>query len=398
MSVEQRTIAELVVPCDSWNPSGHEGVFRYIDLSSIDKDTKSIATVAECPCLKAPSRARQIVVEGDVLVATVRPNLNGVALVESQHNGMTASTGYCVLRPRQSVLDSRYLFHWVRTPQFVAAMVRVATGATYPAVSDGKVKASKIPLPPLLEQKRIATILDAIDTLRAKRLASIEELVAFRRASFLEMFGAPQDDRWPISTVGQCGRVQLGRQRAPKYQTGRHSCPYLRVANVYEDRIDLTDVKAMDFDQQDFDAYALQYGDILLNEGQSTELVGRPAMWRSELDRCCFQNTLIRFRADPSQVTAAFALEVFLSYLRSGEFAKISTKTSNVAHLGAARFAAMRMPVPPLPLQERYASLVELFESHKKRLDVQLACVDKLFAALQSQAFAGELATAVTAA
>src|SRR5438309_2148373 len=111
----------------------------------------------------------------------------------------------------------------------------------------------------------------------------------------------------------------------------------------------------MDFDDSDYRTYRLEPGDILLNEGQSTELVGRPAMWRGELADCCFQNTLVRFRAFPGKTEPEFALEVFLYYLRTGQFAKISSKTSNVAHLGAGRFAEMPFPLPPLDLQRRYA-------------------------------------------
>lgn len=177
MRWEEYPIADCVGKCQTWNPkSSAAGSFDYIDLSSVDKGTKSIASTERYECSDAPSRARQLVETGDVLVATVRPNLNGVAAVNGAHHGMTASTGYCVLRPDKDRLDSRFLFHWVRTRVFVRRMVEVATGANYPAVSDGKIKASKIPLPPLADQKRIAGILDAADALRAKRHEALAQL------------------------------------------------------------------------------------------------------------------------------------------------------------------------------------------------------------------------------
>ena len=146
-------IGNLVIKCQSWNPrSSGIGTFDYIDLGSVDKDMKAITAVESLECQNAPSRARQLVESGDVLIATVRPNLNGVALVSDAHHGMTASTGYCVLRPKKEELDSAFLFHWVKTNVFVQRMVDVATGANYPAVSDAKVKASTLPLPPLAEE------------------------------------------------------------------------------------------------------------------------------------------------------------------------------------------------------------------------------------------------------
>src|SRR5688572_20174663 len=114
--------------------------------------------------------------------------------------------------------------------------------------------------------------------------------------------------------------------------------PYLRVANVYEDRIDLSDVKEMNFTPDEYVTYKLKYGDILLNEGQSLELVGRPALYRDEIPGACFQNTLVRFRTYPG-LEPTFALLVFRYYLHAKRFQQLARWTVNIAHLGASRFA-----------------------------------------------------------
>ena len=177
MGWKEHSIGDCVGKCQTWNPkSSGAGSFDYIDLSSVDKDTKSIASTERCECSDAPSRARQLVEADDVLVATVRPNLNGVALVNGAHHGMTASTGYCVLRPDKDKLDSRFLFHWVKTDVFVRRMVDVATGANYPAVSAAKVKSSKIPVPPLKYQHRFATIAAFVQHQKASQQAHWAEL------------------------------------------------------------------------------------------------------------------------------------------------------------------------------------------------------------------------------
>ena len=87
---------------------------------------------------------------------------------------------------------------------------------------------------------------------------------------------------WSYVSVETVGFVQLGRQRAPKHHAGANMRPYLRVANVYEDRIDLSDVKEMNFTPEEFEIFRLKPNDILLNEGQSLELVGRPAIYRAD--------------------------------------------------------------------------------------------------------------------
>jgi len=78
-------------------------------------------------------------------------------------------------------------------------------------------------------------------------------------------------------------------------------------------------------------------------------------MWRDEIADCCFQNTLVRFQPDRSRMLPDFALAAMLNYYRSGALSKISSKTSNVAHLGAARFAALSLYCPPVGLQREFA-------------------------------------------
>jgi type I restriction enzyme, S subunit len=85
--------------------------FQYIDISSIDKDSKLITSTTQILGKDAPSRARKQVHHNDVLVSSVRPNLNAVAMVPEELDGEIASTGFCVLRPDPDALVSRFLFY-----------------------------------------------------------------------------------------------------------------------------------------------------------------------------------------------------------------------------------------------------------------------------------------------
>lgn len=165
-------------------------------------------------------------------------------------------------------------------------------------------------------------------------------------------------DGWEWVSVSQIGKVQLGRQRAPQHHEGANMRKYLRVANVFEDRIDLSDVLEMNFKPREFEIYKLEFGDILLNEGQSLELVGRSAMFRGELEDVCFQNTLVRFQAD-TLLNRDYALIVFRAYFHSGRFRRIASWTTSIAHLGADRFASLEFPLPPPAEQQRIVAEAE---------------------------------------
>ncbi len=258
-----------------------------------------------------------------------------------------------------------------------------------------------IPLPPISEQRYIASILIAAEAIRERQQIADEKARIMLVRLFEQTFLLHQSAKdWPVITVGEAGEVQLGRQRSPQYKTGRYTKPYLRVANVLEDEIDFSDILEMDFDRDDLKRYRLEFGDILLNEGQSTELIGRPAMWREEeipsglrdrLDECCYQNHLIRFRADRTRCLPEYALGLFLHYFHTGEFSRLSTKTSNIATLGSRRFVALPFPLPPLELQEAYARQVVAVRETLRKIRAARAKTLDILEKLSALAFTGTL-------
>ena len=157
--------------------------FLYIDISSIDRVRKTVIGATEYDRTSAPGRAQQVVEAGDVLVSTVRPNLNAVAIVEGRSDfRRIASTGFCVLRAGECVIP-RYIYYFTQVDEFIAPLVAVSEKAAYPSVTDKIVKNVDIPIPPLAEQKRIVAKIDAafekIDALKAnaeKNLANAKEL------------------------------------------------------------------------------------------------------------------------------------------------------------------------------------------------------------------------------
>lgn len=199
---------------------------------------------------------------------------------------------------------------------------------------------------------------------------------------------------WEWTRIEKLGFVQLGRQRAPKYHSGPNIKPYLRVQNVFEDRIDLDDVMEMNFPPEDYRKYKLMPGDILLNEGQSPEFLGRPAIFRGDHPDVCFTNTLIRFRVY-QPLLPEYSLLVFRAYMRSGRFTAEGTITTNIAHLSAGRFAQIEYPLPPLEEQaeivkeaERKLSIINMLDGE---LDKGARRAERLRQSILSKAFSGKL-------
>lgn len=148
--------------------------FTYIDISSIDNDEKRIVEPKRLNGGEAPSRARQHVHRGDVLVSMTRPNLNAVAQVDQELDGAIASTGFDVLRGT-SVMPE-WLFAMVTSSAFVSEMTELVQGALYPAVKSADVRSYEIPVPPLPEQRRIVARLDAIEAHRRSAKEKLDQL------------------------------------------------------------------------------------------------------------------------------------------------------------------------------------------------------------------------------
>ncbi len=183
----------------------------------------------------------------------------------------------------------------------------------------------------------------------------------------------------------------MGRQRAPQYEKGDHMTPYLRVANVLDGFIDYLDILKMNFEPEEQSRFAVSPGDILVNEGQSRELVGRSAVYRGEPHQFCFQNTLIRFRVGEG-LDPEFAQAQFASWLNSGVFQLFCRQSTNIAHLGADRLAEIRMAVPPI---EEQRAIVAHLARETARLDALVAAKQRVLDLL-AEKLKAIIATAVT--
>jgi len=138
-------------------------IVEYVDVSSISREFLSIETTSKFTLREAPGRARKKIFEGDVIFATVRPTLLRTAYVSAKLNNQICSTAFCVLRPNTEKVVDKFLYYLVQRGGFVEQLAGVESGASYPAVTDRIVKEQAVPVPSLVEQREIVSILEAID-------------------------------------------------------------------------------------------------------------------------------------------------------------------------------------------------------------------------------------------
>ena len=137
--------------------------FIYVDVSSVSNEFFRIENTLKICGKEAPSRARKIIQDGDVIFATVRPTLKSIAKISQDYHNQICSTGYCVLKSDQNELSQEYLYQYLQTDFIVERIEKLQRGASYPAVRDTDVKSIYIPLPKLSEQKEIEKTLNILD-------------------------------------------------------------------------------------------------------------------------------------------------------------------------------------------------------------------------------------------
>jgi type I restriction enzyme S subunit len=367
--------------------------FRYIDISGIDRDLKRIGTAAEVMGADAPSRARQVVKARDVLVSTVRPNLNAVAMVPDDLDGEVASTGFCILRAMEQLLDPRFLFYFTRTDRFVNALLQHVRGANYPAVTDRNVHDVEIPWPAKSEQQRIVEILDQADALRQKRRAADEKAQRILPALYHKLFGDP------LASVNKGDGIALGELDID-LQNGfacgekdvEDGVPHLRMNNIDDEGVMNLDLVRTVPTDRDGERYRLAEGDVLFMGTNSEDKIGKTCLFvPPDVRPYLFSNHLIRLRVSDSRVTPEYVAGFLHLLWAKGFYPSIAKRWVNQSSVSQAALAGVCIPIPSRKeLQLFTHTYRELLRMRSSRVGYRLR-IDRLFDVLLHRAFTGEL-------
>ena len=333
-----------------------EGVERFVGLEHLEPGDLRIRTwgnVADGVTFTSVFKP------GQVLFGKRRAYQRKVAVAD--FSGVCSGDIYVLESQDANVLMPELLPFVCQTDAFFDHAVGTSAGSLSPRTNWTSLADFEFALPPPEEQRRLTNLLEAqLDLVKALKEAE-DRAERVRRSLLLDAFRPNRGSKdhfpehWQLRTAIDLGDVQLGQQRHPKFETGNNMRPYLRVANVLDGYINFDDVLQMHFPERDLPKFELRSGDVLLNEGQSFDLVGRCAIYRGELPGCCCQKTLLRFRCGPDLVPE-FAQAYFQHRLYTGQFAAMCVQTTSMAHLTAVRFATLKIPVPPLNEQHSIVS------------------------------------------
>lgn len=351
----------------------------YIDISSIDNSVQEVNSITSFTMSNAPSRAQQKVEYGDIIVSTVRPNLKNVAFIKQHDSNLVVSSGFCVLRTTDDI-ERNYLFRYITSDIFTQHLMKLTTGANYPAVRDLDVRDSTIPLPPKSTQIEIVSELDKINELIRLKKEQLKDFDTLAQSLFYEMFGDPVENEkgWEVKKLNDICDVRDGTHDSPKYL---QNSEYILITskNIVNGSIDFENVNYIS--EEDYikinKRSKVDNGDIIM---PMIGTIGNPIIAHIDgTHKFCIKNVaLIKFLAD-STVNNMFIVNLmrcssFSSYLLNQN----KGGTQKFVALGAIR--KLPIPLPPLSLQQLFAQRIEQIEREKSEVQKSIQDLETLLA------------------
>lgn len=288
-------------------------------------------------------------------------------------------------------VSSEFINLWLKSPLFFEQLDR-GNGATVDTLTIQKLQSVEINLPPLSEQHRIVGILDEAFEGLATAKANAEKNLHNARALFeSHLQSVLRSKKWKWKTLGElCDDVEYGSSAKSKAKGG---VPVLRMGNIQDGRLDWENLVYTD-DKTEIKKYLLKYNDVLFNRTNSPELVGKTAIYKSEMP-AIFAGYLIRIHRKEDLLDADY-LTYFLNSPIAFDYGKtVMISSVNQANINGTKLKGYPIPAPSLSEQKTIVASLDALSEETQRLESiyqqNLAALDALKKSLLHQAFSGEL-------
>ena len=332
----------------------------YIGLEHLDPGTLE---VTRWGADVTPKGDKLLMKKGDVLFGRRRAYQKKVGI--APFDGIFSAHGM-VLRPKTDVIDSSFFPFFISSDVFLDEAIRVSVGSLSPTANWKDLRTLGFNLPSLDKQRELAGILSEAEQLKGhyrNLLVACDDVV---KSQFVEMFGDPklEPNKWGTKPLGEVCVTRLGKMLDAKRQTGECSYPYLANSNVQWFHFDLTDLRQMDFSDEDRIEFGLRNGDVMVTEGGE---IGRCAIWREEMPNCFFQKAVHRVRCDSEVLLPEYFVWCFKMKADLGLFEPFISQ-STIAHLTGKKIKQVPIPLPPLALQQEFTDFASQVDKSKFRL------------------------------
>ena len=276
-------------------------------------------------------------------------------------------------------MNPKFVTYYLRSNSFFIEKSKYARGFKVTHIKTSDIAKIPIPLPPKSTQLAIVSELDKINELIRLKKEQLKDYDNLAQSIFYEMFGDPVENEmgWEVKKLGEvCTDIKYGTSK-PACENGRYK--YLRMCNLTDDGfLDLSNLKTIDIADDEIEKCIVRYGDILFNRTNSIELVGKTCMFDKK-EPMVIAGYIIRVRLNeallPIVLAKMFNLTSIKKVLRS-----MAKGAVNQANINSKELASIKVPLPPLPLQQLFAQRIEQIERQKAEVQKTITDLETLLA------------------
>lgn len=374
---------------------GPEEACCFVPMEAVDDIDACIRRMATRPFCEV-AKGYTIFAENDVIVAKITPCMeNGkCAIARGLPGGLAfGSTEFHVLRPTQQVLPEWLYYFWRFPSTRKLAAISMTGSAGQKRVPVSFLESADIPLPDLLEQRRIAGQLEEADRLRRTRRYVLELIETFLSSAFLQLFGDP------VRNLPGFNYVKLGDDLeciesgfSPVCEGPRVSVDQwaiLGLGAVTTGIFKPSENKRLPHDVSPRPKLEVHDGDVLVTRKNTYDLVAACALVRNPPQRLLLPDTIFRFHLRRSSKLNPVFLWGLLSFpsFREQVQGLASGSAGSMPGISKNKFMNINCPVPPMALQQKFAAVVERVECLRAVQREALRQTEHLFASLLERAF-----------
>ncbi|UXT20029.1 restriction endonuclease subunit S [Agrobacterium tumefaciens] len=340
-----------------------------------------------------------------ILFSKLNPRIPRVWRVKHEHREPAlGSTEFWPLTPRKGNVDLDFLTSFLTSADFLNSPEITPASSTnsHQRVDRKAFENFEMLLPPLHEQRRIAEILSSVDEAlvvtrevveqtRKVKQGVLERLltkgIGHTRFKQTEIGEIPEG--WEVVELQDVASVRTGLAKNKKEIPDAVELPYLRVANVQDGYVDLSDLQTISVSRSRVERYSLMKGDVLMTEGGDYDKLGRGDVWDGAVKPCLHQNHVFAVRADQERLIPEFLANLTASRSGKAYFQSCSKRSTNLASINSTQVKQFPVRLPDLSEQSEIVRVSKSFDAAISVATSNLSQQLRLKAALMSDLLTG---------
>lgn len=390
------------------NESYYQGDIPWVKSGELDKGL-IIDTEEKITKEAIENSSAKIFPRGTLLIALYGATIGKLAFL-----GIEAATNQaiCGIYENENI-SSKYLYYFLLFEK--RTLIKQGIGGAQPNISQGILKDLEVPLPELKVQQSIVSKIEQLFSELDKGKQQLElaqqQLKVYRQAVLKWAFEGKLTNKdvkegklpegWKTSKISEIGSVSGGITKNANRENLELKLPFLRVGNVYFDRLDLEEIHTIGLKQSEVQRVKLEKHDLLFVEGNgSLDQIGRVALWNGQIENCVHQNHLIKVRLS-DKVLPKYVLHFFCSSSGRNNIKEKANSTSGLHTLNLGKINKLELPICSIEEQIQIVREIEsrlsVCDKLEETITNSLKQAETLRQSILKKAFEGKLVETVLA-